>query len=190
MKLTGPGNWGNKLFRIPQNSYQSNKIFNREYPGRYRVKKIAQGVTTYNDQPLEQHEATHFSIFDIENGELIALLTSAKGGDGFKLDDIKMDGSFVAMTDKDGNIVPNPAKGGQWIRFYKNVRVVSNRELSSQEFPKGDYYLEKHQNMITTLSIKENIEERPRRVLKYNFDLLNTYKDDSKIKLKKNDEPL
>lgn len=152
-KPPSPNSIGNTLFRLQSNTIQKADM------GRFSAVRYSPDVVKENGTALDKHEVTHYSVLDKETGELIALLTSSKNG-SYKLSPEKLNGTIIETTDAEWNPIPDPTKGGQYIRFYGTIRVVHKDIV--KEYPPGSFYLEKHESKIEYWKEKANLDNHPR----------------------------
>lgn len=146
----------------------------RYYPNKYRVVRV-KPLTEDEKQRynLAMHDTTHFNLQDTQTGKLEAIFTSAKKAnkgtpfgnlDNVKLDAVKYDGSCKYLVDKqkkpildaNGNPIPDPNKGGQYLRVYDSPRIVeADAKHNYVSDNKNQSYVDKHEDKI-----KEEIDKK------------------------------
>lgn len=134
--------------------------------GRYEPVKFTRNLSEnerrrYN---LTQHETTHYNIKDKETGKIEAIFTSAQNKDNQhpmsfdKIDSKKLDGSFIPLKDpktkeflldNDGNKMPDPNAGGQFMVTLEKSRQISDDTKHLYEVKKEfQPYVDEHEKEI------------------------------------------
>jgi len=129
---------------------------------------------------ISKHEATHCNIEDRKTKTVRAILTSAKGnnappGTTFdKLSSVKYDGTYVALKNKEtkqtvldnnGNVVPDPQKGGQYMATLQTSRkVMKDARHKQEDDPKANEFVQNHSSKIRNLLDKNNTKNIPKNI--------------------------
>lgn len=127
-----------------------------------------------DDINLLEHQATHINIEHTETETIVMILTSSKGLNCTdnnihfeKLSAIKADGSFTPLKDKKGNLIldsngnlqPDPNKGGQYVAVLKYPRKLGvDIRRHAPIDPKLKAYLDHHEVALNT--ILENAKKK------------------------------
>lgn len=147
---------GNMLCR-KASVYQSQ----RGYPGKFKSYSYKEPINNANNSQehvnlgITQHEATHKNILDVTTGNKLANNNNVSFE---KLDAIKMDGSFTPqkdpktgapILDANGNLMPDPQKGGQYIAMLGAERDLHpEAKAAMKENTNDQAYLDKHEGKI------------------------------------------
>ena len=150
-------------------------LTHRNYPGQYCIRewrpKIKQKKDQHeiNDLNLTKHQLTHKNIEETNTGIIRAIFTSCT--DFEKLDPVKVDGSFIPLKDKtgktflntQGNPIPDPNKGGQYIAVLETPRKVGKDVKRYSNIQTNDQaYVDKHEKDIEAIINKAKKTSLPK----------------------------
>lgn len=140
--------------------------FNQRWAGQYRLLRWKKDISPDEQRRLglTPHECTHDNIQDTATGKIEGLLTSSQNKDGNspaiydKISSVKCNGSFTplkdsktkqSILDKEGNPIPDPNKGGQYMATYPTPRKVYSDTDYLREIKKtGQQYVDKYETYI------------------------------------------
>jgi hypothetical protein len=182
-RLYGLGHHGTKTVvnpRLPKT------ILQRDYAGKFKASRIRTSLTDNEKQRLgiTQHEAKHLNVIYQKTEKVEGILTSvqnknknAAGGSFYKIDSVKVNGTFTPkidpntkkpVFDTDGNTVPNPDKGGQYMATLSTPRQVGSDTKHLYHVNKyGQSYVDKHEK-----AIEDNINKNRKPTIPKNIGFI------------------
>jgi len=162
-------------------------VCHRNYPGDFKGRvweknfKYPTNLHKRDDLGLTEHQATHINIEHTATETITMIFTSAKSSKDpnvyiEKLSPIKADGSFTPMKDPktgklvhdvNGNVIPDPNKGGQYVAVLVTPRKLG-KDVKHQApiNAKAQQYLDQHE--VNLKRILENARmKRTSSLIKY-----------------------
>jgi hypothetical protein len=154
--------------------------FNQRWAGQYRLFRWKKDISLDEQRRLglTPHECTHDNIQDTTTGKIEGLLTSAQNKDGNspaiydKISSVKCNGSFTplkdsktkqSILDKEGNPIPDPNKGGQYMATYPTPRkVYPDTDYLRKINKTGQQYVDKYETDIQANINKNRKFYRPK----------------------------
>lgn len=161
----------------------------RYYPGERRIIRYRKDMSEHDRKRLglTEHEINHDNVQNTSTGNVEGLLTSSQNKNGKspvaydKVDSVKLNGTFIPLTDpktkqpilgENGQLTPDPNKGGQWMSTYKQPRRLNTEANGYYQVNKdAQGYMDKHESRIKAIveknqqNYQQSSERQPVKII-------------------------